>query len=140
MFSRWKSGVRATSMVWVCALSAACGPEDVVSAVQKDCVDSLCSDLNDCDGDDPEAFCDDCNPCTTDVNCTPCSALAPADRNIHSCTEDAELDAICAGELGCVHASLTTPVAQINACFPVAGALELHSGACLEGVCVENVR
>ncbi|MFO0617958.1 MAG: hypothetical protein U0414_35535 [Polyangiaceae bacterium] len=111
-----------------------------MSTVQPECVGPTCSEVNDCDGEDPDGFCDDCNPCTIDVNCTPCSDLPPDQRSVHTCSEDADSRAICAGETGCVHASLTTPASQINACFPVAGALTPHAGACSEGVCVENAR
>jgi len=56
------------------------------------------------------------------------------------CTADDELPPFCAGRTGCVHAPLTTPEEQSNDCFPVAGDPDLHAGACLSGVCVDNER
>jgi hypothetical protein len=91
-----------------------------------------------CTGDDPASFCDDCNPCTTDANCTPCSALPAAERDIYHCTADDELPAFCAGRTGCVHVPFSTPAGQIDDCFPVVESVDLHAGACLAGVCVDN--
>lgn len=126
----------------VCLALVGCAPETVGSARQSECVGPVC--MNDCDGADPEDFCDDCNPCTEDANCTPCSALPPAQRTFHTCTEDAELAAICASpagpRTGCVHAPLTTKTVQIDACFPVADAVDLHAGVCDVGLCVDNPR
>jgi hypothetical protein len=90
------------------------------------------------EGDDPASFCDDQNPCTADANCTPCSALPRAQRDIYHCTPDRELPPFCAGKTGCVHVDLTTPAGQRNDCFPVAGDADLHAGVCRAGVCAEN--
>jgi hypothetical protein len=89
-------------------------------------------------GDDPASFCDDDNPCTTDVNCTPCSTLPAAERDMYHCTADADLPALCAGRTGCAHVPLTTPPEQSNDCFPVAGAADVHAGVCRAGTCAEN--
>jgi hypothetical protein len=83
-------------------------------------------------------FCDDHNPCTSDVNCTPCNSLPPEEHDIHHCTPDEELPSFCRDQTGCVHVDLTTPPQQINSCFPVADASDLHAGVCREGTCVEN--
>jgi hypothetical protein len=91
-----------------------------------------------CDGDDPATFCDDCNPCTAKANCTPCSALPEAERDIHHCTADEELPAFCTGRTGCYRVPLTTPAGQIDGCFPVAGASDLHPGSCRAGVCADD--
>ena len=136
------SGAALALTAIVCLACAGCAPETLTSVGQSECVGPVCSEVNDCDGDDAEDFCDDCNPCTQDANCMPCSALPPEDRDIHTCTDDADLPAICAGPVGpqrgCVHAPLTTKTVQINACFPVADAAELHSGVCDVGLCVDN--
>lgn len=155
----WFSTQRAALALgpFICLALAGCAPEALTSARQSECVgdDSAadegihpsalprkCSEVNDCDGDDPEDFCDDCNPCTVDANCTPCSSLAAAERSFRTCTEDAELSAVCAGpdgpRTGCVHAPLTTKTVQIDTCFPVADAIDLHAGVCDVGRCVEN--
>jgi hypothetical protein len=95
-----------------------------------------------CNGDDPACFCDDGNPCTTDVNCTPCSTLPSSERDIDHCTPDDELPPACNGETGCVHVAQTTPPAQIDDCFPVLGASDVdgdaHAGVCRSGVCVDD--
>ncbi len=90
-----------------------------------------------CASDEPAGFCDDCNPCTADANCTPCSALPRAERDMYHCTPDDEVPAFCAGHTGCVHVPLATATEQSNSCFPVADDADLHSGACRAGVCVD---
>lgn len=132
------SSALAALTVVVCLLAPGCAPETLGVAPQRECNGPTCSDVNACDGDDPDTFCDDCNPCTVDVNCTPCSAIAPQDRSLHTCTPDSDIAATCAGAVGCVHAPLTTPSPQINACFPVFDDPDLHAGVCDEGLCVEN--
>jgi hypothetical protein len=127
--------------VLVLSLSASgCTAETAVAEAQSpDCAAAgECTADPTTDGEDPASFCDDHNPCTDDVNCTPCSALEPPDRNIHRCTADADLPALCAGRTGCVHEPLTTPAGQIDDCFPVAGAADLHAGVCRAGRCAEN--
>ncbi|MFT3774383.1 MAG: hypothetical protein QM820_54180 [Minicystis sp.] len=120
----------APLLVVLCLAAAACGAEVETSAV---------SDLSGAEAAaEPPTSCDDDNPCTADANCTPCSALPEALWDIHHCTSEDELPPFCAGRTGCVHVPLTTPAAQINDCFPVAGDPDLHAGACLAGVCVEN--
>ncbi|APR87786.1 hypothetical protein A7982_13135 [Minicystis rosea] len=104
------------------------------------CASPECAGEAACNGDAVESFCDDCNPCTVDANCTPCSALPAEERDLRHCTMDEDLPPFCAGHTGCVHLPLTTPAFQINACFPVANDPDLHAGACQAGVCVENDR
>lgn len=132
------SGAFAALTVVVCLLAPGCAPEPLGSAPQLECNGPHCSEVNACDGEDPAAFCDDCNPCTVDVNCTPCSALAPSERSVHTCTPDDELSVACGEERGCAHAPLTTPVAQINACFPVMDDPDLHAGVCFTGTCIDE--
>jgi hypothetical protein len=91
-----------------------------------------------CTGDDPATFCDDENPCTVDVNCTPCSELPAWQHDIYHCTADEELPELCTGHAGCFHAPQTTPAGQVDDCFPVAEAASPHAGSCRVGVCVEN--
>lgn len=113
--------------------SAACGSE-VASRTEAVSLGASVA----CDGDDPEGFCDDCNPCTVDANCTPCSELPRDERDMHRCTPDDELPPFCAGKRGCVHLPVSTPPRQINDCFPVDGDPDLHPGVCRSGTCVEN--
>lgn len=133
-------GAASAFAVLVCLSSGGCAPESLGSVGQADCLDDICSETNACDGDDPETFCDDCNPCTQDFNCTPCSELDVADRDVHHCVDDGVLSPMCAKATGCIHVPLTTPEAQINACFPVADDPDLHAGVCDAGACIENPR
>ncbi len=103
-----------------------------------DAVDQIVEQASAPAGDDPASFCDDQNPCTADANCTPCSALPRAQRDMYHCTPDGELPPFCAGKTGCVHVDLTTPADQRNDCFPVAGAGELRAGVCRAGMCVDD--
>ncbi len=121
-------------------LGADSGGGEVEEAWQASCASPTCDGTPACDGASAENFCDDCNPCTADANCTPCSALPLEDRDLHHCTMDDELPPFCAGRTGCVHvAPPTTPPQQINDCFPVAGDPDsCNAGACQAGVCVEN--
>jgi hypothetical protein len=98
------------------------------------------------------ATCDDQQPCTVDIQCTPCSAVPEAIRYIKAtCTPDEELSPFCfdmeSGALlysGCTHfIQDPTPVGVTDACFPVKFPAdpdsEAHSGVCSAmGVCVEN--
>lgn len=131
-----RAGRRLAALLALSGL-AACAPEPLTTVAQRECVGERCSEVNDCEAE-ADDFCDDCNPCTIDLNCTPCSALPEAERDVHTCTEDAELPASCAGRTGCFHEPLTTKTIQINACFPVADDPALHAGVCAEGVCTEN--
>lgn len=115
-----------------------CGGEAVLEAEAASCEGEACLAAPGCDGEATDGFCDDCNPCTADANCTPCSALPPAQRDMRRCTADDDLPAFCAGKVGCVHVPLTTATEVRNVCFPVAGDPEIHPGVCLRGVCVEN--
>jgi hypothetical protein len=83
--------------------------------------------------------CDYSNPCTTTVNCTPCSELPRAEQRHDACTPDDELPAFCAGRRGCTEVPWTS--GAIDECFPVAGTD--HEGApgpqvgkCCAGTCV----
>ena len=93
----------------------------------------------DCSGTDPENFCDDCNPCTADANCTSCDDIPPP-HTIYNCTPYEKLPEFCKGvQSGCWHKVLTDSVD--NSCFPVQGSgmtEDLHSGRCCVGVCSEN--
>lgn len=95
----------------------------------------------DCSGTDPENFCDDCNPCTADANCTSCDTIPPP-HTIYNCTPDEKLPTFCNGvPYGCWHKVLTDSVD--NSCFPVQGSGmtdDLHPGRCCVGVCSENGR
>jgi len=90
-------------------------------------------------GGDPNS-CDDRNPCTTDVNCTPCSSLPPTQQTLGTCTCDGEIPPDCVGLSGCKHFPTTTPTGQVNDCFPVAPGFDagLVSGVCSAGVCTPN--
>ena len=128
-----------SSMVALLALLApACASEGVLEAQSFDCAAGECAASTTPNGEDPHAFCDDQDPCTTDANCTPCSTLPAEDQDAYHCTADQDLPDFCAGHLGCIHVLLTTPAGVTNSCFPVAGAADLHAGVCRFGTCVEN--
>jgi hypothetical protein len=91
-----------------------------------------------CDGQDAANFCDDCNPCTTDMNCTPCGSLPTAQRDVYRCTADDDLPPLCAGRTGCVHVAVTMPAGQSNDCYPVADESDPQAGVCRAGRCVGN--
>lgn len=84
----------------------------------------------DCSGEHYFNGCDDCNPCTFDNWCDP--------------TEwDAFIPEWCAGvaatgEAACVHAERSTPIGQINDCFPIAPVTDVRAGKCCVGTCVDN--
>lgn len=120
-------------------LTPGCAAEDVTEARFLDCAPGGgCAHEPALDGQDPATFCDDHDPCTTDVDCTPCSAVPPGERDIYHCTADEDLPELCAGRAGCVHVPLTTPAGQADSCFPVADAADAHPGVCRAGRCVEN--
>jgi hypothetical protein len=134
--------VRARAKGWFALalglIALGCHSEVVDEATFASCAGGECGIEPACDGDSPEMFCDDCDPCTIDANCTPCSALPVEQRSMRQCTPDEELPAFCAGRTGCAHVAVTTPEGQRNACFPVKGDPELHPGTCWKGTCVEN--
>ena len=136
----WWIGIVISVVAAGCSDSGGGGGADVERAWQASCASPACAGEPACDGEAPASFCDDCNPCTVDANCTPCSTLPPAERDIRHCTMDDELPPFCEGRTGCAHVPRTTPASQINDCFPVAGDPDLHAGACQAGVCVENDR
>lgn len=117
---------------------AGCMAEPVFEATAASCEGEECVLGPRCDGESVARFCDDCNPCTIDVVCTPCSQVDEGERDMRSCTPDAEILPACAGTVGCLHLPIDTAEGVRNACFPVAGDPELHPGVCLSGRCVEN--
>jgi hypothetical protein len=120
-------------------LAPACGSAGLLEAQALDCAaPGGCAEGQALDGESPTDFCDDHDPCTDDVDCTPCSAVPEDKHDIYHCTADADLPPLCAGRTGCVHVALTTPAGQVDSCFPVAGTAELHAGVCRAGACVEN--
>jgi hypothetical protein len=119
-------------------LAPGCASEGVLEASEPECSSGDCLTSTTPDGEDPHAFCDDQDPCTTDANCTPCSTLPAADQDAYHCTADQDLPDFCAGHLGCIHVLLTTPPGVTNSCFPVAGDADLHAGVCWFGTCVDN--
>ncbi len=137
-----RQNVRTSRAPWValalCLLAPACAADPLLQAQSDDCANGDCSAGPSSNGDDPANFCDDENPCTDDANCTPCSTLPAAERDIYHCTADDELPAFCAGKTGCVHVAWSDPPGQVDGCFPVAGAAEPHPGMCRVGRCVEN--
>jgi hypothetical protein len=133
LFSLW--GAAAI----LCLVAPGCAAEIVVegatpggAGTDREAVSPACS------GDDPQSFCDDCNPCTDEANCTPCSTLPPSQQDIYHCTPDEELPGFCIGRTGCVHVPMTTPAGQTASCFPVADAADPHAGVCDAGTCVDD--
>lgn len=101
------------------------------------------------------ATCDDHNPCTTDIQCTPCSQVPEVIRFVKAtCTPDIDLSPFCFDNfdvttrrllyVGCTHiADDATPDGVIDACFPVAipndPLAPPHTGVCNGlGLCVEQ--
>ena len=96
------------------------------------------------------ATCDDHQPCTWDVQCTPCEVVPEALRIKETCENYAELSPACfdtkTGELiytGCTHFIYWTSPGVKNDCFPVKfpadPSSEPHAGVCSTyGICVEN--
>jgi hypothetical protein len=85
--------------------------------------------------------CDYSNPCTTTVNCTPCSEVSRAERRYDACTPDDELPAFCAGRRGCTEVPWTAGAR--HECFPVAGTEDEgapgpQAGKCCAGTCVSD--
>jgi hypothetical protein len=101
-----------------------------------------------CNGDDVSNFCDDCNPCTDDANCTPCDRLPPGVKpSIYTCGgwlygPGDQLSPICfnadgiIAATGCQHRGTTTPPGQSNSCFPRVDAEA--TGVCRDGACVKG--
>lgn len=80
--------------------------------------------------------CDYSNPCTTTVNCTPCSEVPRAERVYDACTPDEELPTFCAGRRGCTEVPWTS--GGRHECFPVAGTEGPQAGKCCAGTCVTD--
>lgn len=96
------------------------------------------------------ATCDDHQPCTWDVQCTPCEAI-PNELHIKAtCENYADLSPACFDTktnaliyTGCTHFIYSTNPGVIDDCFPVKFPDDpqsvAHSGVCNQfGICVEN--
>jgi hypothetical protein len=92
LFHGERAPLARAAALFLLLAAPACAPEDVLEARSFDCAEGAhCATPFALDADDPRTFCDDQNPCAATANCTPCSTLPEAQRDIRHCTPDDEL-------------------------------------------------
>lgn len=127
----------------IAAVIVICGCESEAGCASINCLDYPAPP---CAGYDPGQFCNDCNPCTADINCIPCEDVAEPSQytcggyRVPPTPGHDLLDARCDNVPPvCWHIPFSTKDEPGAGCFPIAVPDDDHvdtTGRCCAGTCI----